>query len=126
MIRKITNQALPYAWGSKTLISDYLGYTETGGPMAEIWFGTHPGSMAYAEDSGVGLLELRGGPVPPVPALPGVVHRCADGPGTEAEVAFALAAGDVLAVAGLAGCSAARAAALIAQEQTRGGAVLFV
>ena len=61
MIRKITNQALPYAWGSKTLISDYLGYTETGGPMAEIWFGTHAGSMAYAEDSGMGLLELRGG-----------------------------------------------------------------
>jgi mannose-6-phosphate isomerase len=61
LIRKITNQALPYAWGSKTLISDYLGYTETGEPMAEIWFGTHPGSMAYAEDSGVGLLELRAG-----------------------------------------------------------------
>ncbi len=61
MIRKITNQAQPYAWGSKTLISDYLGYTETGGPMAEIWFGTHPGSMACAEDSGVGLLELRNG-----------------------------------------------------------------
>ena len=61
MIRKITNQALPYAWGSKTLISDYLGYTETGEPMAEIWFGTHPGSMAYAEDSGTGLLELRAG-----------------------------------------------------------------
>ena len=61
LIRKITNQALPYAWGSKTLISDYLGYTETGGPMAEIWFGTHAGSMAYAEDSGMGLLELRGG-----------------------------------------------------------------
>ncbi len=61
MIRKITNQAMPYAWGSKTLISDYLGYTETGEPMAEIWFGTHPGSMAYAEDSGVGLLELREG-----------------------------------------------------------------
>jgi len=52
---------MPYAWGSKTLISDYLGYTETGGPMAEIWFGTHPGSMAYAEDSGAGLLELREG-----------------------------------------------------------------
>lgn len=61
MIRKITNLAMPYAWGSKTLIPDYLGYTETGGPMAEIWFGTHAGSMAYAEDSGTGLLELREG-----------------------------------------------------------------
>jgi mannose-6-phosphate isomerase len=61
LIRKITNQALPYAWGSKTLISDYLGYTETGGPMAEIWFGTHPGSMAHAVGSDVTLLELREG-----------------------------------------------------------------
>jgi mannose-6-phosphate isomerase len=61
LIRKITNQALPYAWGSKTLISDYLGYAATGGPMAEIWFGTHPASMAYAADAGTSLLQLREG-----------------------------------------------------------------
>lgn len=44
MLVKLTNQALPYAWGSKTLISDYFGIAETGEPMAEIWFGTHDGS----------------------------------------------------------------------------------
>ncbi len=42
MILKIENQALDYAWGSKTLISDYFATAATGKPMAEIWFGTHP------------------------------------------------------------------------------------
>ena len=61
MIRKITNQAMPYAWGSRTLISDYLGIHATGQPMAEIWFGTHESSMASdLEDSTKSLLELRG------------------------------------------------------------------
>ena len=44
MLVKLTNQALAYAWGSKTLISDYFGIPATGEPMAEIWFGTHDGS----------------------------------------------------------------------------------
>ena len=44
MIVKLTNQALAYAWGSKTLISEFFGISPTGEPMAEIWFGTHPGS----------------------------------------------------------------------------------
>lgn len=60
MIRKITNQAQPYAWGSRTLISDHLAIEATGQPMAEIWFGTHAGSMARdLEDPGKTLLELR-------------------------------------------------------------------
>lgn len=63
------------------------------------------------------LLELRGGPVPPVPALPGVVHRCADRPGTAAEIADALRDGDAPALGGLIGCSTARARALIAERQ---------
>lgn len=46
MLLKITNQARDYAWGSRTLISDYFGIPATGKPMAEIWFGTHPGSPA--------------------------------------------------------------------------------
>ena len=61
MIRKISNQAMPYAWGSTTLISEYLGYEETGTPMAEIWFGTHPASMAEDAANGKPLLELRDG-----------------------------------------------------------------
>ena len=60
MIRKITNQALPYAWGSRTLISDYLAIDATGGPMAEIWFGTHLGSLARDfETPATTLLDLR-------------------------------------------------------------------
>lgn len=48
MLVKITNQPRSYAWGSLTLVSDYFG-TEIFGqndsePVAEIWFGTHPGS----------------------------------------------------------------------------------
>jgi len=44
VLEKLTNQALDYAWGSTTLISDYFGIPATGEPMAEIWFGTHDGS----------------------------------------------------------------------------------
>jgi len=44
VLEKLTNQALDYAWGSTTLISDYFGIPATGKPMAEIWFGTHDGS----------------------------------------------------------------------------------
>ena len=50
MIRKIANSSRDYAWGSKTLISDYFGLPATGGPMAEIWFGTHAGSPTYLAD----------------------------------------------------------------------------
>jgi len=45
LIRLLTNQTRDYAWGSSTLISDYFGIPETGKPMAEIWFGTHLGSL---------------------------------------------------------------------------------
>lgn len=62
MIRKISNQAQPYAWGSRTLISDHLAIEPTGQPMAEIWFGTHPSSMARdPEDPQTTLLDLRNG-----------------------------------------------------------------
>lgn len=50
MLLKITNQARDYAWGSKTLITDYFGIPATGQPMAEIWFGTHDGSPAQLAD----------------------------------------------------------------------------
>jgi mannose-6-phosphate isomerase len=49
VLLKITNQARDYAWGSRTLISDYFGIPATGKPMAEIWFGTHPGSPAVLQ-----------------------------------------------------------------------------
>lgn len=60
MIRLLTNQPRDYAWGSPTLIPDFFGMPATGGPMAEIWFGTHPGSMTQCVGGG-SLLEERGG-----------------------------------------------------------------
>lgn len=61
MIRKIQNTARDYAWGSTSLIPDYFGVEATGAPMAEIWFGTHPGSPASVVESGQTLTELREG-----------------------------------------------------------------
>lgn len=62
MIAKLHNQARDYAWGSKTLISDYFGIPATGYPMAEIWFGTHEGSPTkLAENHSVSLREHIGG-----------------------------------------------------------------
>lgn len=63
MLEKLTNQALDYAWGSTTLISDYFGIPATGAPMAEIWFGTHDGSptKVVGSDSSLHtLLEAQG------------------------------------------------------------------
>jgi mannose-6-phosphate isomerase len=51
---KIANNPRNYAWGSRTLISDYFGPELTGSissePMAEIWFGTHSGSPSFLAD----------------------------------------------------------------------------
>ena len=35
-----------YAWGSRTAIPQLLGRDPHGEPVAELWFGTHPGSGA--------------------------------------------------------------------------------
>lgn len=51
MLFKISNTARDYAWGSRTLISDYFGLPTTNLPMAEIWFGTHLGSPTMVPDS---------------------------------------------------------------------------
>lgn len=64
MLVKISNQALDYAWGSKTLISDYFGMPATGKAMAEIWFGTHPGSPTEVSGSARSLAELVEEPLP--------------------------------------------------------------
>ena len=58
MLVKLSNQALDYAWGSKTLISDYFGIPATGNPMAEIWFGTHDGSPTEVVGQGHSLHEV--------------------------------------------------------------------
>ena len=50
LIIKLTNEAKDYAWGSFDLLADVLGFEPSGGPMAEVWFGTHPGSPAKLAD----------------------------------------------------------------------------
>ncbi len=70
---------------------------------------------------GLMLLGLLGRPVPPVPALPGVVHECADAAGTPEEVAEALADGDADALGGLAGITTTHARRLIERRQAPGG-----
>ena len=64
MLVKIANQPRNYAWGSRTLIADYFGpqIPATNEPMAEIWFGTHPGSPSVlAENSEKTLVSELGG-----------------------------------------------------------------
>lgn len=62
LLIKISNQARNYAWGSRTLISDYFGIPATNEPMAEIWFGTHPGSPSVlAEQPNETLAQHLGG-----------------------------------------------------------------
>lgn len=45
---KLTNSIRDYAWGSKTLIADYLGRSPSGAPEAEMWIGAHPGAPSVA------------------------------------------------------------------------------
>lgn len=42
MFVEITNEPRPYAWGSRTLISEFLGRAPSGHPEAELWLGAHP------------------------------------------------------------------------------------
>lgn len=46
MFVPIANEPRDYAWGSRTLLAQYLGRTPSGGPEAELWFGAHPGGPA--------------------------------------------------------------------------------
>lgn len=60
-ILKIANQPRDYAWGSLELIPDLLGIEPDGKPQAEIWLGTHPGSLAQVVDDENGTLRDRVG-----------------------------------------------------------------
>ena len=54
MLVKISNNPRNYAWGSRTLITDYFGPELTSSapdqPAAEIWFGTHAASAAFLSE----------------------------------------------------------------------------
>lgn len=50
MFVTITNTPRDYAWGSTTAISGLLGSEPSGGPEAELWLGSHPGSPSRVVD----------------------------------------------------------------------------
>jgi mannose-6-phosphate isomerase len=63
---KISNLPRNYAWGSRTLITDYFGPELTASapdqPAAEIWFGTHPISPSVlADEKSKTLIDQLGG-----------------------------------------------------------------
>ncbi|UOW01164.1 mannose-6-phosphate isomerase, class I [Agrococcus sp. SCSIO52902] len=70
MFVPIANEPRAYAWGSRTLLADYLGRDASGDPEAELWLGAHPGcpsTVAAGEHAGRGLgeaLEAWGRPQP--------------------------------------------------------------
>lgn len=69
MFIRITNTPRPYAWGSPTAIASLLGTEPSGGPEAELWLGTHPGSPSVVVDPDTAggartLAEALGGGLP--------------------------------------------------------------
>jgi mannose-6-phosphate isomerase len=60
MFVEITNSPRDYAWGSTTLIPEFLRVAPDGAPQAEIWLGTHPGSPTRVAGTDAGLSELVG------------------------------------------------------------------
>ena len=49
-----------YSWGSRNLIQDHFGIGSANTPLAEIWFGTHPGGESTILESGKPLSQLIG------------------------------------------------------------------
>jgi mannose-6-phosphate isomerase len=47
---RISAETRAYDWGSQTAIPEFLGIEPTGGPTAELWFGTHPLGMSELSD----------------------------------------------------------------------------
>ena len=50
MFVRLENTPRDYAWGSTTAIAELLGREPSGGPEAELWLGTHPGSPTRISD----------------------------------------------------------------------------
>ncbi|MDC7227430.1 MAG: mannose-6-phosphate isomerase, class I [Spirochaetales bacterium] len=60
-VYKLTNQILKYAWGSKTLMPELLGYDNSENePMAELWMGAHPkaSSDVHMQNGDIPLDEM--------------------------------------------------------------------
>lgn len=56
----LTGRVRDYAWGDRHTIADLLGVTPTGGPMAELWLGAHPGAPAQVTGTNRSLLDVVG------------------------------------------------------------------
>lgn len=52
-----------YAWGSPTALPELLGYPATGGPQAEVWFGTHHMGPTVLDGGGTLAELVRADPV---------------------------------------------------------------
>lgn len=52
-MRRLRNGVQKYEWGSPVAIPQFMGTTPEGGPIAEMWIGTHPlNASAIASDDG--------------------------------------------------------------------------
>lgn len=58
MFISISNTPRPYAWGSRTAISEFLGTEPTAHPQAELWLGAHSANPARIQDSQIGYANL--------------------------------------------------------------------
>jgi mannose-6-phosphate isomerase len=60
MFVEITNSPRDYAWGSTTLLPEFLGVAPDGKPQAELWLGTHAGSPARVVGRDGDLRDVAG------------------------------------------------------------------
>ena len=58
MLIRIQGQDKNYDWGSKELIPNYFGASESNEKIAEIWFGTHSLGESVSEPGGIPLSKL--------------------------------------------------------------------
>ena len=59
-MRALTGAVKHYDWGDAEFIPRLLGLPLTGEPVAEVWFGTHPGGPAVFADTGEELRTVTG------------------------------------------------------------------
>lgn len=60
MFVEITNTPRDYAWGSTTLLPEFLGRDPDGRPQAELWLGTHHGSPSLVVGRDGDLCDVAG------------------------------------------------------------------
>jgi len=58
LLVRLSGEIKNYEWGSTTLIQDRFRLGTLGEPVAEVWFGTHPGGESVSHPSGQPLSEV--------------------------------------------------------------------